>query len=323
VVLLVGTLLTPSFGGVPAVAALEDDVTFGMQRTTVAPGLDFEVLCHVTASYDGVAVRDGASAPAVLATRPGGCVMTLYLLGVPVPLPLPFQTPLGYLPLFLPNVRILTLGFVDVTVDLTARLRGAISGDPPALTASPAAAEWTTWGPVETTVGAHVGVRGGVLTTYESFRLTYVIDLLVSLHAFGMTLFTWYAPLVTMEGVPIVRVPVAIDLVPNAPVITEALAPSPYTIETAWTRSSDSDFARYAVAVTGGGVRRVFFVTDPTDNSLAIDVKPMTTYTVVVTLIDAGGLWASSRAASITTPRAPDPRGDGVLGSLPDPGVLR
>lgn len=83
------------------------------------------------------------------------------------------------------------------------------------------------------------------------------------------------------------------------------------------------DFARYEIVVTGGGVRRVFLVGDPSEDSLGIDAKPVTTYTVVVTVVDPGGQWASSRAVSVTTPRVPDPPDDEVLAVSPGPGILR
>src|SRR5207245_2442032 len=88
-------LLTPTAS---AGEVLQQSVDFGIPRTQVVSGLDFEAGCRVSTTYQGIEVLDGATGGSFIATAPGPCAIKVYVLGVPISLPLLNSTPLGRFP---------------------------------------------------------------------------------------------------------------------------------------------------------------------------------------------------------------------------------
>lgn len=301
---LVGGLL-PALGTARADPVLSQDVLFGVPRTELAPGLDFEAACAVTASYQGVAMLDGESDSTFLAVSPGSCDIAVYILGIRIAVPLADETPLGRTSYYLPGIGGITFGLADVSIDLVTGLRAEYTGDASTVNVSPGTSDWDQWGVVHPTVTAHSGQRGSVLSTTAPHTLSFTFGVGVSVYFLGFRLYSWDETLAAVPGSPRIDIPVTIDLMPNSATLTTATAPSPYSLQVAWTRSSDSDFAAYEISVESGASRHVYLVEDPAETTLTIPAAATTRYTVQVIVIDRAGQKASSDSRTVATPSPP------------------
>ncbi len=311
--LVAGSLL-PTARAAPAVR--ERVVFFGIARRPLVPGfVDFEAGCRVTASYPEVAIVDRASATVPVDVSPGGCDVAVYVLGARVAAPLPFRTPLGRTSYRVPGVSGITLGLADVSVDLSARLRGEFSGDGVVLSASPGVLEWSEWGTAAATLSAHTGLRGSTLVATAPLRLSLSFGVGVSVYVLGVRVHSWEATAAVFDGTPRIEIPVSIDLAPSFPELTGAAADSAHALRVAWSECRDGDFAAYEVSVSGGEGPRVFLVRDRSRTSLTIDAAPSTDYAVQVTAVDGAGQRASSASMEVRTPEAP-PHGPGAYTSI-------
>ena len=309
--LVIGLVVVAGLPSARAVSVRERVVLFGVPRRPLVPGvLDFEAGCRVTASYAEVAVADGSSAVAPLTVAPGGCDVAVYVFGARVGVPLPFQTPLGRTSYRIPGVSGITLGLADVSVDLSARLRGRFSGDGVLVSASPDAIEWSAWGTGSTTIAAHSGSRGSTLVTTAPWTLSLAFGVGVSVYVLGVRVFSWETTVAVLEGTPRVEIPVIVDLAPSPSELTSACAESPSALRVAWSESPDDDFAAYEVSVSEGGASRTLVFRDRSVTSSTIDAAPSTSYEVQVTVVDRAGQRAASASWTVTMPDAPqDHRG--------------
>ena len=315
--LMAGLAILPLSAGAQGSPIQAQSVLLGLPRTALVPGfLDFEAACRVTASYQGVSMRDGESASTFLAVAPDACDMAVYVLGIRLALPVASATPLGRTSYSIPGVSGFTFGLGDVSVDLTTSLRGDSTPSASTLSVSPSAMDWPIWGAVPTMITAQSGLRGSTLVTTAPYTLSLAFGLGVSVYALGLRIYSWDATVATAAGTPLVEIPVSIDLPPSVPEIGGVAALSPYLVQVTWTQNHDDDFTAYEVSVSGGAEPHVLLVSDASRTSLRMDAAPATDYVFVVTVVDGSGQRATSTSSRVTTPAAPTPS-VGQLAQLP------
>ena len=298
-------LLTPRAS---ASEVLQQSVYFGVPRTQVVSGLDFEAACRVSTTYQAIDVLDGATGGSFIAAGPGPCAITVYVLGVPISLPLLNSTPLGRYPFSLPGVAGFTFGLGDVTIDLVTSLLASYSSAVGTLSVSPVDLAWTRWGSSSFTTSSHSGAEGDTLSLAAAFRLSMGFSIGVSVYVLGLRVFSFdLAPIGTFDGTPVVNVPVSVDLKPTHATVTGGWAPSPYSIQANWTPKGDSDFAAYRVRVADSTSSYVFLVDSQNSGFMTVPASPNRTYTVTVTVVDRTGQTSGSNSAVVRTPVLPPP----------------
>lgn len=294
--------------GASAGEVLQQSVYFGVPRTQVVSNLDFEAACRVSTTSQGIDILDGATGGSFIAAGPGPCAITVYVLGVPITLPLLNTTPLGRYPIHLPAVSGFTLGLGDVTIDLVTSLHARHTSTVGTLSVTPADLAWLRWGSESFAVTSHAGVEGNTQSLTAPFRLSMDFSIGVSVYVIGLRVFSFnLAPIGTIDGTPVVTVPVLVDLKPTHATVTGGWAPSPVKIQVNWTPNRDSDFAAYQVRVVDNESSYVFLVDSQSSGSLTVPASPNRMYSVTVTVADQAGQMSGSNIASVRTPPLPPP----------------
>jgi len=315
-------------GGITSVRAqpvAEQPVDFGLPRTQVVDGLDVELACQVIATSEAVSVLDAGEASSSVGVAPGRCTITVYVLDVPIPVPILNVTPLGRLAISIPGVSGFTNGLVDVSIDLVTSLSANYTGTSVAVSPNPTEMAWSHWGARSVTISAHSGGEGNSLSIPVPYAFWMALAIGVTVSALGVPVFSVnLATVGTFEGAPDVVVPVTVDLKPSRVGTVDAWAPSAEAVQVNWTPNQDTDFASYRVRLEGGGSSYVFAVDTQASSTLTMPAAKGTDYTVSVNVVDRAGQPSAARSVQIRTPgtSAPSPPVEGpgmvllVLGVL-------
>ncbi len=285
-----------------AIQVQEKVVTFGVPRMNVAPNLDFEASCQVTATFAEVVVIDGARDMTFLAVSPGSCTIAVYVFGIAIPLPI-LETTLGSY-----QFEILDIGFIfglaNIDLELVTSLMASYDSTVAGIAIEPASVGWSTWGSKNLLVTAAIGELGSKRPLSVPLQLTMTFNLGLSVITAG---FTWLslplASLGSFSGTPNVSIPVTVDLVPRPVSFNNASAPDPTSIHLEWTASPDSDFASYMIQITGGdGSSYTYAVESRGTTSLTLPASPDNPHTISIRVVDDAGLRSSSDTVEVTTP---------------------
>ncbi len=295
----------------PAVSAsgvTQTTVDFGVPRTQIVSGLDFEAACQVAASAANIAVIDGQASNSFISVSPGACAITVYVLGIPISLPVLNETPLGRYSFYIPGVSGFTFGLADVSIDLVTGLFANYTGSSPILSSAPSGLTWSTWGASPVTIVAHSGGEGDSLSLQAPYTLSMTFAVGVSVFVLGLAVWSVnLASLGSIAGTPAVPIPISVDLRPTRVAVTGGWAPSPYLLQVNWTPNTDADFARYRVSVQDAQSQYAYAVYSQAASTLTIPASPGRTYNVTVEAIDQSGLISTSSMLTIPTPSAPPP----------------
>jgi len=304
VVLAGGLLLLPVASSAQAELVTEP-VRFSLYVADLIPGVAaVNTSCEVVASGEALELLGGAIDGTSLAVAPGPCAITLILFGMEVPLPVVNTTPLGVHSFYLPGLAIVTLGLVDVSVDLVSSLNATSRvTDPPAATLEPENHTWTSWGARRLVVQASDATGGRIATEIEteftwsvSLGLT-VWALSVPLHHIGLT------SLGAIRGTPTLATPLVVDLRPPP---LDLRGPEELTHDGAtfrWNRTLTEDADHLELWVDDGTNRIAYHLASPsTDTRVALG--PDTGYEVWLDVVDEAGQRGTSERISFDTPSA-------------------
>lgn len=318
--LILLVVLSASLGAPSATAADElRDVTvsFGVPRRQVVSGLDVAAACTVVASYAGLAMVDGGADETFLLMGPGTCAITVYVLGVAIPLPLGNAAPIGRTSYLIPGVGGLTFGLADVSIDVLMSVETRLTAEVSGLSVTPPRSSWTHWGATTLGVAASLGTSGSTMHFGLPFNVTMNLSIGASVFAFGFRLFSAsLASLGTIAGTPPLNVPVAVDRVPS-PVIASGWGRAPDEIRLNWTANTDDDFAHYRIVVVPvAGTELVFLVEDRAATNADLPASPDTEYTIHVSAVDRAGQSSNVSSVALRTPQ------DSVRIAPESPGVI-
>lgn len=294
--------------GMPSIRAqptAEQPVDFRAPQTQIVDGLDLEFACRILAASESVTVLDAAKASSWISVAPGRCTLTVYILGVPVPVPILNLTPLGRLSISIPGVAGITLGLADVSIDLVAGLAANYTGTSMEITPNPKKMAWSHWGAKSVNISADAGGEGNSLIVALPYTFWMNLAIGVSVTALGVPVPPFpvnLADIGTFEGTPSVAVPVTVDLRPSRVATVDGWAPSPEAVQVNWTPIEDADFAFYRVRLDGGGSRYVYVVDTKRDSTLTMPAVKGTDYTVSITVVDRAGQTSATRSVEIRTP---------------------
>lgn len=296
----------------------ETTVSFGIPRREVVAGLDVAATCGIVAAYEGLVVPDGGKDETFLAMSPGLCAITVFVLGVPVALPIGNAMPIGRTSYLIPGVGGLTLGLADISIDLLVTLGTQLTEDVDGLAVTPSAASWSRWGATPLAVEASLGTSGSTVRARVPFNVTMSLSLGASVYAFGIRLYSAsLASLGTVAGEPVLEIPVAVDRRPS-PVTATGWEVGPGNIRVNWTANEDDDFSHYRiVASRAGGTEIVFLVEDREATTTVLPASPDTEYVVQVSVVDRSGQASEGSTTTVRTTQrflTITPEASGVVG---------
>lgn len=286
----------------------QTSVDFGVPRTQIVSGLDFEAACKVAATSADTSVIDGQTSNSFSSVSPGACAITVYVLGIPIGLPVLNETPLGRYSFYIPGVSGFTFGLADVSIDLVTVLFANYTGSSPVLSSVPSGLTWSTWGASPVTIAAHSGAEGDSLSFQAPYTLSMTFAVGVSVYVLGLAVWSVnLASLGSIAGTPAVPIPVSVDLRPTRVAVTGGWAPSPYLLQVNWTPNTDTDFSSYRVSVQDGQSGHTYAVDSQAASTLTMPASPGRTYNFTVEAVDQSGMVSTASTLTIRTPSAPTP----------------
>jgi len=268
----------------------------------------FRASCDLIASGEPLALRDNESVRTTIAAAPGNCSMILVLFGVDVAIPTITTTPIGRSSFYIPGASTISLGVVDVSLDLRTSLNStAYVNDPSVAALSEPDTDWGTWGASRLVVqGAHG--YGGVLSSDLTTQFTYSLALGLTLWIAGIeTYHTDVANFGHYLGDRALVTPLSVDLLPHPLSLGPATQITHAGANLNWTGAVDADADHLELWLTSDGTNVSYRIADPQTTSLAVDLRPATTYTARIVAVDHAGQETVSPGVSFRTLSGPPP----------------
>lgn len=305
VVLAGGLLLMPVASSAQAELVTEQ-VRFSLYVADLIPGVAaVNASCGVVASGEALGLLGGAIDGTSLAVAPGPCTITLILFGMEVPLPVVNTTPLGVHSFYLPGLAIVTLGLVDVSIDLVSALNATSRvTDPRAASLEPENHTWTSWGARRFLVQASDGYGGRVATAIDT-EFTWSVSLGVTVWALSVPLYQVdLTSLGAIQGTPVLATPLVVDLRPPPLDLRgpEDLAHDGATFRWNRTLTEDADHLELWV---DDGTNRLAYHLAPTATETRVALRPDTAYEVWLDVVDEAGQRGTSERISFDAPSVP------------------
>ncbi len=309
VLVLVALLLLPA----PAAASLPDLVTrtvhFEVPGGDLIPGIAaFRASCDAIASGEPVALADNETVRTTVAAAAGNCSMILVLFGQDVAIPTITTTPIGRSSYYIPGLSFISIGIVDVSVDLDSALNSTSHVDDAAVASvAQEEANWGSWGAQRLAVqGAH-GYGSTVSSALET-TFAYRLALGVTIWVAGIQ--TYQAALRdfgTYAGTPSLQTPVTVDLLPHPLLLGPARDITYQGASLNWTGTVDADMDHLELWVTDGTMNLSYRLTDRVTSSFALPLGAQKTYHAGIVAVDRGGQRTASNVVTFTTLAAPAP----------------
>jgi hypothetical protein len=287
-------------------------VSFEIAQKDLIPGIAaVRASCDVNASGEPLRVFANGSARSTLAVSAGPCSIVLVLVGLDVGLPVLNTTPLGTSSFYLPGLSTVTLGIVDLSVDLVTSLNSTSWIEDGIGEASPQEIAWTSWGAQRIRVHGEDGF-GSVAESYLRTAFTYRMSLALSVYALSIRLFhADLAQVGSAVGTPALRTPFLVDLKPHALVLGPAEAIRPDGATLSWTGTADSDVDHFELWLSEGQSEGMVRLPASASRSEVL-LRPATSYRAWIVSVDASGQGTPSNEIafeSAATPAAAAPLG--------------
>lgn len=281
------------------------DVRLEIPQKDLIPGIAaVRASCALNASGEALFVLANDTVRSTLAVSPGPCTITVVLAGVDLALPVFNTTPIGRSSFYLPGVATVSLGVVDVTIDLVTTLTSTTRVESAIADVSPADLSWPSWGAQRILVHGSDGF-GSVARSTLNTTFTYTMSLALTVYAFSIE---WYhvelTPIGSAIGAPSLRTDLSVDLRPHALVLSppEAIRHDAATIT--WTGAVDSDTDHLELWLADGE-HNVSVRLPPTAIEADVLLRPSTAYQAWIVAVDGGGQTTPSNGIRFDSAAAP------------------
>jgi hypothetical protein len=285
-------------------ALVEVPVRFDIANADVIPLVaSVHASCEILASGEALALRNDESVRTTIGVRPGVCSIVLTLFGAEVPLPILNATPLGRDAFYIPGVATVTLGLVDVSVDLQTELHASLEvRDPLAATLAPSNLSWTAWGAARVVVDAVDG-EGSVLETTIATSFRYAMS--VGITAYALSVPAYHQDLVQIGEFPGsvgLETALAVDVRPPALTL---LPPTDVTSDAAtfaWTGEVPEDADRLELWLSEPQHVVAYPIQDTGTTWLRVSLRPSTSHEAWIVTVDGAGQSTVSNVVAFASP---------------------
>jgi len=305
--LLAVLLLTPTSTSADGLDLTTVSVHFEMPPADIAGIASLRGSCDVLATGENVSLRSGEVLRTTIGAEAGPCAMVLSLFGVDVPLPVS-TTPLGRSSFYLPGLATVTLGIIDLSLDLVTGLNSTTtSANPAAAEAYPRNVTWPSWGATRILLNATTGY-GDVLETRLTTTFTYTVSLALTVYALSIVLYqVGLTSLGAYPGSLALDTALTLDLVPHPPTIDVPTGITDDGANLSWSLAGDSDLDHLEVWADDGTYNVSYQIADPAATAFRVPLEPETTYRVWVVAVDGAGQSSASGAVTVRTSAEPAP----------------
>lgn len=262
--------------------------------------------CDVNASGEPIVLLANGTARSTLAASPGPCAIALILFGQEVVLPVFNTTPIGTNSFYLPGISTVSLGIVDLSIDLVTRLNSTSRIASGIANVAPEEIPWSSWGARRILLHGEDGM-GSVAESEMNTTFTYTLSLALTVYALSIPVY--HVDLVqigSFAGSPSLVTGVSVDLRPHALLLNAPTAVSYDRATFGWTGTVDSDVDHLELRLTGPSTD-VSYVLPATAVRAEVLLRPSTQYVVRIVAIDQAGQAASSEAVEFDSAGAPAP----------------
>lgn len=284
-------------------------IHFGVQGGDLIAGVAaFRASCDAVVSGEPLSLLDNQTVRTTVAAAPGNCSMILILFGQDVPIPTITTTPIGRSSYYLPGLSFVSIGIVDVSLDLQSSLNSTSHVDNAAVGAvTQENVTWSAWGAQRLVVQGVHGY-GDTLSSNLETTFNYGLSLGVTIWIAGIQVhqvplrdFGSYA------GTPALDTSIQVNRLPHPLTLGPARDVTYAAASLNWTGTIEADMDHLEVWVTDGATNVSYRITDRVVSSLVLPLKAETTYTAWIVQVDRGGQSSTSNVVSFRTLATPAP----------------
>jgi len=279
-------------------------IHFGVQQTDIIPGVAaMRAACDIDASGEPIFILANESTRSILAAGPGPCTIVLVLFGLDIGLPVFDKTPLGTHSFSLPGISTVTLGFVDLSVDLTTSLDSTSRVPDGIAQVSPSQIGWSAWGANRILIHGEDGV-GSIATSELETTFAYAMSIGFSIYSHGIPLY--HLDLVrigSFTGGPSLVTPLSVDLRPHTLTLVGPMELSDDRATFTWTGIVDSDVDHLELWLTDGRTN-VSYRLPANATDVEVTLWRSTHYEARIVSVDGSSQMSPSDAIAFDTPSA-------------------
>lgn len=292
------------------------DIHFEVPQTDLIPNVAaVRASCDLNASGESLTVLANGSVRSTLAASAGPCKIVLVLVGADVTLPVFNTTPIGRSSFYLPGISTVTLGIVDLSVDLVTSMNSTSRVETDIADVSPREIAWSSWGAQRIVVHGEDAL-GSVETSLLNTTFTYRMYLSLTVYALSIELYHMdLAEIGSFAGTPSLRTGLSVDLRPHALVLApvEAIRHDQATLT--WSGAVDPDVDHLELWLSDG-THHVPVRLAPTAIRTDVLLRPATQYEAWIVAVDSSGQGSPSNRIEFESAKAPGETGPTPLGGL-------
>lgn len=291
-------------------------VRFDIPRKDLIPGIAaVRARCDVAASGEPLTVLANGSARSTLGVSEGPCSIILVLAGVDVALPLLNTTPLGMRSFYLPGVSTVTLGVVDLSIDLVTSVDSESRVEDGSGEVIPRNLSWIAWGAQRIRVHGADGF-GSVVETTINTTFTYRMSLALSVYALSVRLYHMdLVEIGSSTGTPSLMTELSMDLRPHPLALDPADGIRHDRATVSWSGAIDADVDHLELWLTDG-TSNVSLRLAPTAPAAEVLVRPSTSYRAWIVAVDRSGQGTPSNGLQFESASAPTGGNPSAVGPL-------
>ena len=289
---------------------IDDDLVFArvhfdVPQADLIPGAAaVRASCDVNASGETLVLLAGDSERSTIAASPGPCAIAVLLVGVDVTLPVFNTTPLGKSSFYIPGISTVTLGIVDLSVDLVTSLNATSRVADGIADVLPDETVWTGWGAKRILVRGEDGV-GSVATSKLNTTFTYTMSLGLTVYALSIEVYHLnLARIGSFAGAPSLVTDLSVDLRPHALRLDVPAGVAFDRATLSWSGIVDSDIDHLELWLTDGAAD-VSYRLAAAATAAEVTLRPSTHYDARIVSVDGSGQRAVSPAVGFDTPAGP------------------
>jgi hypothetical protein len=295
------------------------DIHFEVPQTDLIPNVAaVRASCDLNASGEPLTVLANGSVRSTLAASPGPCAIILVLGGVDVTLPVFNTTPIGRSSFYLPGISTITLGFVDLSVDLVTSMNSTSRVETDIADVAPQEIAWSSRG-AERIVVHGEDALGGVETSLLNTTFTYRMSLSLTIYVLSIALYHMdLAEIGSFVGTPSLRTDLSVDLRPHALVLAAAESIGHDRATIVWSGFVDPDVDHLELWLSDG-THNVTVRLPSTAVRTDVLLRPATPYQAWIVAVDSSGQENPSNGIAFDSAAAPGETGSTPLGGLGSP----
>lgn len=295
------------------------DIHFEIPQRDLIPNVAaVRASCNLNASGEPLKILANGSTRSTLAASAGPCTIVVVLFGVDVTLPVFNTTPIGRSSFYLPGISTVTLGIVDLSVDLVTSMNSTSAVDSGIAEVSPREIAWPTWGAQRIVVHGEDGL-GSIEVSSLRTSFTYTMSLALTVYALSIEIYHLaLADIGSFVGSPVLRTDLSVDLRPHGLALAAAGSVRHDRATLSWSGTVDEDVDHLELWLSDGA-HNVSARLGVADTQTDVLLRSATSYQAWIVAVDRSGQATPSNGIAFESLSALGETGSSPLGGLSSP----